>query len=68
MPSWLAMALSVEPVISSEISIWRRGSVSEKPEVMIGTDASQTASNSHCSASTSCGWRTTEARNSCPGA
>ena len=34
---------------------------------MIGTDASQTASNSHCSASTSRACLTIEARSSWPG-
>ena len=63
----LAIAESVEPVISNDTSICRRGSVSAENEVMIGTDASQTASNSHCSASTSSACRTIDARSSWPG-
>ena len=41
----LPIAESVEPVISSDTSICRRGSLSAENEVMIGTEASQTASN-----------------------
>ena len=63
----LAIAESVDPVISNDTSICRRGSWSAENEVMIGTEASQTASKSHCRASTSSAWRTIEARSSWPG-